>query len=68
MQWRANRLMHLIRVPHYRYCECNCHAETVLEMRDASQLVAGPKPLHLTLRAIGEEPAHFMLIEMKQQL
>ena len=41
------------------------HAETVLEARDAAELVAGAKPLHLSLKA-GAEGAHFMLIEMKE--
>ena len=41
-------------------------SETQLAARDAAQLVAGPKPLHLTLAA-GSEGAHFMLIEMQQK-
>lgn len=40
--------------------------EVSLKARDAAKLVAGPKPLHLSLRAAGDRPAHFMLIEMKQ--
>ncbi len=41
--------------------------EMQLEERDGAKLVAGKKPLHLSLRATGPDPAHFMLIEMKEQ-
>jgi redox-sensitive bicupin YhaK (pirin superfamily) len=39
-------------------------SETTLAARDAAQLEAGAKPLHLTLTA-GREGAHFLLVEMK---
>lgn len=45
---------------------CPCSAETQLKQRDAAELVAGKKPAYLSLQA-GQEGAHFMLIEMKEQ-
>jgi quercetin 2,3-dioxygenase len=41
-------------------------AEETLRSRDAADLVAGAKEVPLILKA-GDEGAHFMLIEMKQQ-
>ena len=41
--------------------------ELQLESRDGAKLRAGSKPLHFSLRATGDQPAHFMIIEMKQQ-
>ncbi|GAB4816782.1 hypothetical protein N2152v2_003828 [Parachlorella kessleri] len=41
--------------------------EVQLEARDGAKLRAGGKPLHFSLRATGDQPAHFMIIEMKQQ-
>ncbi len=47
-------------------CPAAAAAETKLGERDAAELVADKKPLHLSLQAGSEAGAHFMLIEMKK--